>query len=249
VSYYFSDHLKTASVITDSAGTIKADSDYYPWGGELQFVNNDSNHYKFTGKERDLETGLDYFGARYYGNWLGRFITPDPLLGSGQPPNPQSWNRYTYVLNNPLRHIDPDGNQAIDVSNPYIQKLLQALKAAPGKAPASFKGGLIQTIVERTEGRLLGSIFGYNPNAIQGGLSKPEFKQLNQASSYEKGALMLGVGQKNQPGIDAVDLTNAKGVSLKEAANIERARSFKVSGQGWVSRRQCLYRCAECFKK
>src|SRR6185437_3767619 len=47
VAYYFSDHLKTASVITDSAGNIKAESDYYPWGGELQFVNSDSNHYKF----------------------------------------------------------------------------------------------------------------------------------------------------------------------------------------------------------
>ena len=52
VAYYFSDHLKTASVITDSAGVIKSESDYYPWGGELQFVNNDTNHYKFTGKER-----------------------------------------------------------------------------------------------------------------------------------------------------------------------------------------------------
>lgn len=62
VSYYFADHLKTASVITDAAGNIKAESDYYPWGGELQFTNNDSNHYKFTGKERDSETGLDYFG-------------------------------------------------------------------------------------------------------------------------------------------------------------------------------------------
>jgi uncharacterized protein RhaS with RHS repeats len=49
VFYYFSDHLKTASVITDSAGVIKAESDYYPWGGELQFVNNDTNDYKFTG--------------------------------------------------------------------------------------------------------------------------------------------------------------------------------------------------------
>ena len=71
VSYYFSDHLKTASVITDAAGNIKSESDFYPWGGELQFVNNDSNHYKFTGKERDTETGLDYFGARYYSNGLG----------------------------------------------------------------------------------------------------------------------------------------------------------------------------------
>jgi len=59
VFFYFFDHLKTASVITDSAGTIKEDEDYYPWSGELQFVNNDSNHYKFTGKERDSETGLD----------------------------------------------------------------------------------------------------------------------------------------------------------------------------------------------
>ncbi len=50
VFYYFSDDLKTASVITDSAGVIKAESDYYPWGGELRFVNNDSNDYKFTGK-------------------------------------------------------------------------------------------------------------------------------------------------------------------------------------------------------
>ena len=68
VAYYFSDHLKTASVIADSAGNIKSESDYYPWGGELQFVNSDTNHYKFTGKERDTETGLDYFGARYYWN-------------------------------------------------------------------------------------------------------------------------------------------------------------------------------------
>jgi uncharacterized protein RhaS with RHS repeats len=74
VFYYFSDHLKTASVITDSGGVIKAESDYYPWGGELQFVNNDSNDYKFTGKKRDQETGLDYFGARYYSNGLGRWV-------------------------------------------------------------------------------------------------------------------------------------------------------------------------------
>src|SRR5579862_6390272 len=77
VSYYFSDNLQTASVITDSAGNIKEDEDYYPWGGEIQFTNSDPNHYKFTGKERDTETGLDYFGARYYASWTGRFLTPD----------------------------------------------------------------------------------------------------------------------------------------------------------------------------
>jgi uncharacterized protein RhaS with RHS repeats len=76
VFYYFSDHLKTASVITDSAGVIKAESDYYPWGGELKFVDNDTNDYKFTGKKRDLETGLDYFGARYYSYKGGGLLLP-----------------------------------------------------------------------------------------------------------------------------------------------------------------------------
>ena len=113
--YYFSDHLKTASAITDSAGNIKAESDYYPWGGELQFVNNDSNHYKFTGKERDGETGLDYFGARYYSNGLGRFITPDWAAKATAVPyaefaDPQSLNLYSYVRNIPTVKADADGH-------------------------------------------------------------------------------------------------------------------------------------------
>jgi RHS repeat-associated protein len=64
---------------------------------------------QFTGKERDQESGLDYFGARYYGSALGRFTSPDPLRASGNPKNPQSWNRYSYVFNNPLALIDPKG--------------------------------------------------------------------------------------------------------------------------------------------
>jgi|HubBroStandDraft_6_1064221.scaffolds.fasta_scaffold119022_3 RHS repeat-associated protein len=65
--------------------------------------------YKFTGKERDSESGLDNFGARYNASTMGRFMTPDPLLNSGRPGNPQSWNRYAYVLNNPLKFTDPTG--------------------------------------------------------------------------------------------------------------------------------------------
>jgi RHS repeat-associated protein len=116
VFYYFSDHLKTASVITDASGNIKSESDFYPWGGELQFVANDSNHYKFTGKERDSETQLDYFGARYYSNGLGRWVSadwsPTPIpVPYADFSNPQSLNLYGFVGGNPASKADPDGHE------------------------------------------------------------------------------------------------------------------------------------------
>jgi RHS repeat-associated protein len=82
----------------------------------------------FTGKERDAETGLDYFGARYMSSAQGRFTSPDPLLSSGRPWDPQSWNRYSYVLNNPLRYTDPlglyvwDGSLGGDTSDDDVRK-------------------------------------------------------------------------------------------------------------------------------
>ncbi|MGC2744872.1 MAG: RHS repeat-associated core domain-containing protein [Candidatus Angelobacter sp.] len=114
-SYYFSDHLKTASVIADAAGNIKSESDFYPWGGELQFSNNDSNHFKFGGHERDGESGLYNYGARYYSNGLGRFVSsnwsavpvPVPYADLG---NPQTLNQYAYANNNPMSFGDPDGH-------------------------------------------------------------------------------------------------------------------------------------------
>jgi RHS repeat-associated protein len=65
---------------------------------------------KFTGKERDQESGNDYFGARYYASSMGRFVSPDPQGNSyADFSNPQSWNMYGYVLNNPLKFTDPTG--------------------------------------------------------------------------------------------------------------------------------------------
>src|SRR6267142_327831 len=71
---------------------------------------------KFTGKERDQETGLDYFGARYMSAAQGRFTSPDPMLASAHILDPQSWNRYSYGLNNPLKYTDPLGLYVWDSS-------------------------------------------------------------------------------------------------------------------------------------
>jgi RHS repeat-associated protein len=66
--------------------------------------------YKFTGKERDAESGLDNFGGRYYGSSMGRFMSLDPSgLMYADPTNPQSLNLYSYALYNPLIMIDPTG--------------------------------------------------------------------------------------------------------------------------------------------
>src|SRR2546429_8608079 len=76
-----------------------------------------SFNYPFlTLKERDNETRLDYFGARYYGSPQGRFTSPDPLLASAKRISPQTWNRYSYGNNNPLRFTDPDGQDSEDES-------------------------------------------------------------------------------------------------------------------------------------
>jgi RHS repeat-associated protein len=69
-----------------------------------------SSHYKFTGYERDTETGLDYAYARYYSSRLGRFMSADPMgLGSADPTDPQTMNAYAYVRNSPTSLVDPLG--------------------------------------------------------------------------------------------------------------------------------------------
>ena len=70
---------------------------------------------EFGGKERDAETGLDNFGARYYGGAQGRFTSPDPKIIPNAVYDPQSWNKYGYIRNNPLRYVDPNGEDWTDV--------------------------------------------------------------------------------------------------------------------------------------
>ena len=110
VNYYFADHLGTARIVANSSGTVLDASDFYPFGAERPILSSSGNTYKFTGKERDSESGLDNFGARYYGSSLGRFMSADPFtVTPGRVIDPQQLNLYAYVRNNPLKHIDPTG--------------------------------------------------------------------------------------------------------------------------------------------
>ncbi len=135
VSYFFADHLGSSRVVTSATGQVLDDSDFYPFGGERAVSSTSGNPYKFTGKERDAESGLDDFGARYYASAYGRFASTDPSAKSVELTNPQSLNRYAYVLNSPLRFVDPNGLWAVDASIPgfdpsQLSLLLRVFSAA-----------------------------------------------------------------------------------------------------------------------
>jgi RHS repeat-associated protein len=74
----------------------------------------DPTEQHFTGKERDTESGNDYFGARYYASSMGRWMSPDKPFADQHAANPQSWNLYSYTRNNPLRFVDDDGRVVVE---------------------------------------------------------------------------------------------------------------------------------------
>jgi RHS repeat-associated protein len=91
---------------------------------------------RFTGKKRDTETGLDYFGARYYSNGLGRYTSADEPGLDQHRPDPQSWNLYTYGRNNPLLYVDPNGEYVCgsSMSSKQCSDFQNGLDKAQGEA-------------------------------------------------------------------------------------------------------------------
>lgn len=211
VFYYFSDHLKTASMDTDSGGNIKDESDFYPWGSELQFTNGNDNRYKFTGKERDTETNLDYFGARYYSNGLGRFITPDWSVKIEPVPyskldNPQTLNLYSYVLNNPLGNIDTDGHACLALYGNSSSGFCQR---------ASEYGRIDANPAVRSQTRFFAAA-----NAVS--------QSLADVAAWRIGTAMTGVSQQTANFLEGV------GQKLKtfNKTQVDQIHSGKLSGPG-----------------
>jgi RHS repeat-associated protein len=140
ILYYTTDAVGSVRMVTDVTGAVVARYDYLPFGdlcgvacGAVAAVDRR----QFAGKEKDVETGLDYFGARHYQSQTGRFTSTDPLLDlESALTEPQRWNRYAYGLNNPLKFTDPDGR------SPKLAIL--ALKAGH----ALYKGYDIYSTVE-----------------------------------------------------------------------------------------------------
>ena len=138
IRYQLGNHLGTASLELDKAGEIISFEEYYPYGStSYQAVEKSikaaAKRYRYTGKERDEETGLNYHGARYYAGWLGRWCAVDPAETL------DDLNRYRYARNNPTRLYDPNGKW------PLIPLLLML----PSDAPTT---GVTQSTESQTAG-------------------------------------------------------------------------------------------------
>ncbi|MBX7185679.1 MAG: RHS repeat-associated core domain-containing protein [Vicinamibacteria bacterium] len=119
VEYAHLDGIGNVIAVSNSAGVETESHDYLPFGEEWCGTSvcgsvKAGQSRRFTGKERDAETGLDYFGARYFASKVGRFTTVDPAYTWKENlVDPQRWNRYAYARNNPQRYVDPDGKAVL----------------------------------------------------------------------------------------------------------------------------------------
>jgi RHS repeat-associated protein len=143
------DYLGTIRLITDASTNVITRHDYLPFGDEIpagsagrgsQFgAGADNINEKFTGQYRDAETGLDYFGARYYALAIGRFLSSDPAsLAAVDPSDPQTWNQYAYVRINRWRSSILSGFFSMTMAT----TLMRAAGTAPQTAGTMTSGHL-----------------------------------------------------------------------------------------------------------
>jgi RHS repeat-associated protein len=226
VPYYFhADHLSGASMITNSTGSFYQALAYCPFGESLinERIGNYDEMYKFTGYERDQESGLDYANARYYNSDLGIMITTDPMWNKYP-----SFSSYNYCGNNPVMMVDPTGMEGIVVSGgeydsdtrykynfiePAITRLKE-LKAAGGSEPITWA---VMTA-------------GYSDKDI---------------ASFQSIAADLGVGFQSIGSADEfTNYLNSKSVGsseLSEARTGDQITSMTVFGHGFVGSAEFAY--------
>jgi RHS repeat-associated protein len=150
IRYQFSNHLGSASLELDDQAQIISYEEYTPYGStSYQAVRSQtetSKRYRYTGKERDEETGFTYHGARYYAAWLGRWTSTDPLgLKDGM-------NMYVHVRGNPVNLVDPNGLEGKGFWEGVQENLYRRGEAMVKSVPTIWRGGTLLSFPVSTPG-------------------------------------------------------------------------------------------------
>jgi RHS repeat-associated protein len=168
-SYLTIDHLGSPRILTDQLGHVISRHDYHPFGEEIARTGygSDALRQKFTGYERDNESERDFAKNRYYASSHGRFTSVDPMpIKKRHLLDPRDFNRYVYVANNPLKYIDPDGQEKIVIiARAYIPA---PTVTAPPVVGATFKGDYNEKgerVSALTEQRIVIETDSKRPNA------------------------------------------------------------------------------------
>jgi RHS repeat-associated protein len=234
MTYYHLDVLGSVRAISDETGRLVRRYDYLPFG-EDPAGPTDGDTRRFTGKERDAETGLDYFGARYYAARDGRFTTADPAMTvEDNLVDPQRWNRYAYVRNNPLRYTDPDGRDPQDpkAQRTFFVNAMTAIGSAAGgllgmgggAAGGTALAGPVGTLAGGYEGVLAGAAGG----AIAGRAIAEGVVATVQWMSGGEDAKNVGDNAKSQGKRDNTDLTGGRDAAEKKFAELTNGEKITI---------------------
>ncbi|MBU1682719.1 RHS repeat-associated core domain-containing protein [Patescibacteria group bacterium] len=236
--YFLNDHLGNVDMVLDDEGNVVERVDYLPYGDDrLRTTEDDApdTDYGFTGKEKDEETDLYYYRARYYDSFVGRFISSDPLLfridGMSQKErnqflsDPQNLNMYTYGKNNPVKYIDEDGEVAvlpiIAAAAAFVGAFISSYQntAAPDiNSPPVHTRSKVEILGSMVMGEVVGGVFGYGTGKVLQKIGQFGFKTITQLKNYRK-LMAEGVDVK----------VAAEGVMESSKQNISNAQA-KIQG-------------------
>ena len=158
LKYIYADHLGSSSRMANAAGKQVKAIWYMPFGGDAKEHGDAKARYRYTGKEKD-DTGLYYYGARYYDDALGRFLAADSILPDVY--DPQQLNRFAYVRNNPIKMVDPDGHLPVPA---FILLAVTAPQWAP--VIATMATAIVGTILGVAAADQIDSVTNIDPWTI-----------------------------------------------------------------------------------
>ncbi|MDD2565076.1 MAG: RHS repeat-associated core domain-containing protein [Salinivirgaceae bacterium] len=171
IRYQYDNHLGSASLELDETAAIISYEEYHPFGttsyrsGRTE-TETSLKRYKYVGKERDEETGLYYYGARYYASWIARFVSVDPLA------HERSWvTPYNYCQNNPINRIDPTGALDDDPQQTMERMTPKSAGALASANTTEFKLKQRDGYIEKISGKSAGNLTPENSSQNKLGLN------------------------------------------------------------------------------